>query len=747
MSTLVRTGITLQATRPVVSLGTPGLAAHNTLSGRSTAAAHPTSAITGLDAALAARQPLDAELTALAGLTTTADTLAYWTGSATAALTALTSFGRSLIGAADGPAAKVLLSLGLLASSVTGQTATFAGALTAPRSYTLPDENGTLALLGRAQSWGALQTFTAGLTVSAGTTALQAVTCTTLTASSLTSGRVPFAGTAGLLGDDQGFTYTGGANPTLSFGSDATPASGATSQIILNGANNSTRRITIRTGGSARWRWEYSGDETGSNAGCNLNWYACTDAGALIDAPISVTRAAGGAITFARPLSAAGITCTTLTASGAFTATTVLGRGNAQLFIQSRNAANNATLDVLYTDSTDRVVIGGGGRPIVATGGITCTTLTASGAVTIASATEGKLLLGPNAAGGYADIQLRGNGATTNWLIGTQYNVGGALEFTPSTAMGGSTFSTPLLTLTTSGAALGAAALLGSERFRVAGGTMGTPGATDVLLAGGAISCGDTSATSIQTAGGITTGGNVIFNGTVRSKSNNTAGTGFALAACTIGYDGTATLGWIQPGNATVAAGLQICPVGGVVDIGSASGACAIKCTTASTSTATGALTVAGGVGVAGAVVGGTYMEAAKCRMTAEGGFAILMTADEAIAVGNVCASIQGGTANRVKKCPISGNENDMPIGVAYTTAAGAGSTFWMVVSGRVGVLPDAGVTAAQGYIITTSSTTAGLVAQAAMAPAATTHFKEIGHFLTTGSGNGAITDAIVHFN
>jgi hypothetical protein len=39
---------------------------------------------------------------------------------------------------------------------------------------------------------------------------------------------------------------------------------------------------------------------------------------------------------------------------------------------------------------------------------------------------------------------------------------------------------------------------------------MGTPGAADVLLADGKIRCGNTSATSIETAGGVTAAGAVI---------------------------------------------------------------------------------------------------------------------------------------------------------------------------------------------------------------------------------------------
>lgn len=83
-----------------------------------------------VDAAVDIFQPVDATLTALAGVTTAADRVPYFTGTDTAAVATLTSFGRSLIDDANAAAARTTLglsSMATLAGTDAGEIAYFDG--------------------------------------------------------------------------------------------------------------------------------------------------------------------------------------------------------------------------------------------------------------------------------------------------------------------------------------------------------------------------------------------------------------------------------------------------------------------------------------------------------------------------------------------------------------------------------------------------------------------------------------------
>ena len=115
------------AARPIVAGGT----------GATTAGA----ALTALGA-----QPLDAELTAIAGLASAADRLPYFTGSGSAALATFTAAGRALVDDADAAAQRTTLGLGALATAASVSIAEISAATVVTAAETVFSNNNDTTL-------------------------------------------------------------------------------------------------------------------------------------------------------------------------------------------------------------------------------------------------------------------------------------------------------------------------------------------------------------------------------------------------------------------------------------------------------------------------------------------------------------------------------------------------------------------------------------------------------------------------
>jgi hypothetical protein len=137
------------------------------------------------------------------------------------------------------------------------------------------------------------------------------------------------------------------------------------------------------------------------------------------------------------------------------------------------------------------------------------------------------------------------------------------------------------------------------------------------------------------------------------------------------------------------------------------------------------------------------------------GGYSVKFLAGENLSKGNIVCIPQNGSGELIYRTPgnaganppysAAREENDMPIGVVFEDAVSGGDV-WVVVSGVAEALPMTTVTAAKGNIAYASSTELGRLNQAASAATAQ-HWREVGHWLATGTGNGVLAKIIIHFN